>query len=156
MEKIYLKGKHADKFALIDDEDFEKASKYKWYNSIGYARSVKWDSKNKKMIFTQMHNLIMNPSKNMQVDHINRDRLDNRRENLRIVTRQQNQWNKKKTKGTSIYKGVNWHKQTQKWTSQIKRRVIGDFQNERHAAMAYDIFAKELYGEFAYLNFQTI
>jgi len=94
------------------------------------------------------------------VDHINHNGLDNRRENLRIATPSQNHGNIKKQRGvyTSIYKGVCFESRYKlKWLASIKvggvQMYIGRYPTEEEAARAYDKKAKELFGEFAYLNF---
>jgi len=96
----------------------------------------------------------------VQIDHRNRDSLDDRWGNLRAATRSQNQWNKGLTQGvkrqtTSGYKGVYYSKQQLKkrWIAQIKNKYIGYFFTAEEAARAYDIEAKKLYGEFAVFNF---
>jgi hypothetical protein len=107
-----------------------------------------------------VHRWIMNGPEGLIVDHVNRDRLDNRRSNLRLVTVAQNTQNSgpKKTKGrTSSFKGVCLDKQSGKWQAQIKvkgiSKYLGQFYDEADAAKAYDVAAKQVYGEFAYQNF---
>ena len=97
------------------------------------------------------------PQKGMVVDHINRIGLDNRKENLRIATRSQNQQNRRSRRNTSSqYKGVSWTKRDKRWQAKIghKRKVIclGDFTCEHQAALAYNEKATELWGEYALLN----
>lgn len=97
-----------------------------------------------------------------EVDHINSNPLDNRKSNLRIVTRQQNNWNASKTKvknnikTSSKYKGVYWAGNDNKWrveiTKDCKRYRMGYFKNEEDAARAYNLKASELFGEYAKLN----
>ena len=94
------------------------------------------------------------------VDHINGDRLDNRRFNLRLCTNQQNQMNKTKRVGSSSrFKGVYFQKTSRKWVAAIQKdrklKHIGLFSDELDAARAYDAAAKEAFGEFAWLNFPT-
>lgn len=92
------------------------------------------------------------------VDHINGNKLDNRKENLRFVTPQQNVHNKRKTiqDTSSKYKGVSWNKRRKGWLAYImvngKREVIGLFSNEESAANAYNHYAKKYFGEYARLN----
>lgn len=91
------------------------------------------------------------------LDHINRVRTDNRIENLRPATNQQNQYNKSSFRDSSSkYKGVSWKKQRNKWTVQIsiagKKTHLGYFDCEGDAAMAYNEAALEHFGIFAGLN----
>ena len=93
-----------------------------------------------------------------QIDHINNQRDDNRIENLRDVIQSQNSMNATIQSGrTSQYKGVSWHKKTNKWRTQItingKCKHLGYFVSEEEAARAYDRAALELYGIYANLNF---
>ena len=142
---------------LVDDSDFEVLNQWKWHESRGYAiRFIGTARKNQKCL--RMHTSILIPIKGFEIDHINRNRLDNRYENLRLVTRQQNMMNQTKAKNkSSIYKGVCWVKREHNWLSSIslnKKFIrIGQFKSELHAAMAYDIWAKELFGEYAKTNF---
>ena len=111
MKKIKLtQGKHT----IIDDIDFIKLSNKKWYFSHGYAMR---DSSNGRIY---MHRLINNTKIGLDTDHINRNTLDNRRKNLRSVTRSQNQINRATQKNnTSGYKGITWNKKRKKWQAQI-------------------------------------
>ena len=147
--------------ALVDDEDFEWLSQHVWIvkrsdRGYLYART----STTKGGIY--MHRLLLNAPEGMQVDHINHNGLDNRRQNMRLCTNSQNSYNSlahRKPK-TSHFKGVCWHKSTQKWLAQIgidwKRLHLGIFDSEEDAAKAYDAKAIELFGEFALLNFPEV
>lgn len=91
-------------------------------------------------------------------DHRDHDGLNNRRENLRPATRTQNNANQRLRRDSSSgFKGVTWHKRADRWEAQIKsgRRKIylGLFDSIEEAAHAYDVAARELFGEFAHLNF---
>ena len=104
-----------------------------------------------------MHRLIMNELKNLQVDHIDGNKLNNTKINLRIVTNQQNCMNQKSSKNSSSkFKGVYWHKKNMKWISKIclneKNHYLGSFNNEIDAARAHDKEAKKLHNIYAYLN----
>lgn len=94
----------------------------------------------------------------MFVDHINHNKLDNRRCNLRICTETQNNMNKCfDSRNTSGYKGVSWHKSARKWFAYIRfnkqRLNIGFFDDPVEAAHAYDDAARIYHGEYAHLNF---
>lgn len=150
MKKIRLGKK--DLYTLVDDADYESLNQYKWFYLSGYvARKElgKW---------ILMHRQIMNTPADKHTDHINGDTFDNQRSNLRICTLAENKRNRIKTLGTSsIYKGVSWFKPTNVWRARIRinnsLKLLGYFNNERHAALAYDIAAKDLHGEFAKTNF---
>ena len=158
-----------DKYAVIDKKDFKWLNQWKWcfedkrHTGYGYAVRRQWEPLKKRYKHILMHRLIMESPKGMQIDHQNGNGLDNRRENLRIVTNQQNRQNQfhyRKLNKTSSYKGVYWNKNRNKWTTFIGingiRTYLGQFDNERYAAMAYDIWAKDLFGEYAKLNFERI
>lgn len=145
---------------LIDDEDYNLISQYSWYlhkNKSGnkYARTCH-KTINYKSYHIYMHHMILGKRQGFEEDHINGNGLDNRRQNLRFVTRSQNNMNRIKRRGTSNYKGVFWSTQADKWQSRIRKdnRLyhIGFFLSETDAAIAYDNKAKELFGEYAVLN----
>ncbi len=144
------------KFAIVDAADFELLNRYKWHALKGgrtfYARSQE------KGRAIRMHRLITNAPKGLFVDHINHNGMDNRRANLRFCTRAENNRNSLPRRGgTSRYKGVHWCKRRKKFIATItfnrKKRVLGYFDSEIDAAKAYDKRARELFGEFVYLNF---
>ena len=150
------------KFAIVDPEDYDKLAKYKWFAARFergfYALRTAKDSKGRQRN-VRMHREIMGEPKGKIIDHINHDGLDNRRANLRVATRQQNTWNKRKQRGncSSQYKGVTWFKRAGKWQARItcngKSIFIGYFDDQISAARAYDVKAAELYGDYAALNF---
>jgi hypothetical protein len=143
--------------AIIDDEDFEWVSKHSWFDVGGYANSH-FRTENGKYKQVQMHRIIMNVPEGKFVDHINGDRSDNRRENLRIATHVQNMWNsgkKNKETATSKYKGVvrsKWGKFQIRIAHDGIRERLGSFDNEIAAANAFNYYAKIFFGEFARLN----
>lgn len=137
---IKLNGK-TDKFVLISQEDYELVSKYKWYLSkTGYAQTD-IDGKTK-----QMHRFIMGEPENKIVDHKNRNRLDDRRENLRIYTKLQNGQNitTSETKTGTIYRGVFYDIKKKsynvRFTYKKKYIHIGSFQTEIAAIEAFDMY----------------
>lgn len=88
-----------------------------------------------------------------EVDHIDGNTLNDDPSNLRLCTHKQNSANKKVSgKGTSQYKGVSWHKPTQKWQVRVAGRCVGYFSNEVEAALVYNKEATKVFGEFARLN----
>lgn len=144
------------KVTIVDDEDYAELSKYKWHvSSRGYVcRFTKTRGKGKMHL---MHRMIMNTSLGKVTDHINGDKLDNRKENLRITTDLQNSWNQGKRGGTSSkYKGVSWITSKKKWRACIKKEYkaihLGYFDNEHDAARMYNFWAVDLFGEYARLN----
>jgi len=153
MKEIILYNKD---IALVDDEDYEWLKQYKWNPTAdGYAQT---DVKiNEKWINKKMHRLIMNTPKGLETDHIDHNKLNNQKYNLRIVTLQQNQMNRVvKNNNSSKFKGVSWHKRDKIWQSRIqlngKPYHLGSFKNEIDAAKAYNEKAKKLFGKYAYLN----
>jgi len=149
-------------WAIVDDEDFEWLIKYKWYanydlSTRGYYAMRNIPLGNGKRKHLKMHRVIMNAKQGEQIDHKNRDSLDNRKQNLRFATPSQNQANSKiRSDNTSGYKGVVWYKNYQKWQVRIryqgKRIYLGSFNNKEDAALVYNIKAKQLFGEYALLN----
>jgi hypothetical protein len=132
---------------IVDKDIYYDLIKYKWTLSHNYAHG--WVG-NKKL---KLHRYILNYYGNDCVDHINHDRLDNRKCNLRIVTKEQNNMNKKKRKEcTSKYIGVYYNKKLNKWVSKIRNTIIGHFNNEIEAAKARDIETKKYFGEYGNLN----
>lgn len=157
MKKIKLTQ---GKYALVDNSDFELLNQWKWNYSSGYARRIQ--EKNGKRSIIYMHRLLMGNVRSILiktvVDHINRNKLDNRKNNLRICTQFQNTHNHGINKNnTSGFKGVSWSKNINRWHASIwlkrKNIHIGYFKNKKTAAKAYDEFSKRLHKEFGRLNF---
>lgn len=144
------------KKTIVDDDDFENLSKWKWCYSMGYAIR-RYTEEDGRSVYIKMHRALMEATQGLDIDHINHDKLDNRRINLRLCTRTQNQQNHKLQKNsTSGYKGVNFHKQNNIWRAQIridrKHTHLGCFNTKEEAAIAYNKAATKHFGEFAYLN----
>ena len=149
---------------LLSDCDVERVSKLTWYAHESSIRKNHWDvrchfwdTKECKYKTILIHRFILNAPTEMQVDHINHDVFDNRRENLRICTSQQNAWNRKSKKNESGYIGVSKYGKD-RYKARIndgqKQVYLGLFNDLISAAKAYDKKAKELRGDFAVLNFQ--
>jgi len=112
--------------ALVDDEDFQYLSQFKWcmqdkYYAKRYVSSRTVNGK-QSCKYMQMHREIMNAPDGVQIDHINHNKLDNRKENLRFATAGQNSSNraKRKTKSSSPFKGVSWCNRLKRWKAGIK------------------------------------
>lgn len=141
----------------VSPEDFEYLSQFSWcLGAKGYAtKALPRQGSPQKRI--RLHNLLLNPPKGMLVDHINRDVLDNRRENLRLVTLEQNQQNAGVRKDSqSGFKGVSWNSHDRCWIATCqannKRRFLGRFNDKLDAATAYNFAAHELHGPYAVFN----
>ena len=154
MKKIPLsKGQ----FAIVDDEDYEKLVQWKWHQSVsGYA--IRNDSIiNGIQPKVYVHRLILNVPNGFQGDHINRNKLDNRRKNLRICTPSQNQMNsKKRIDNASGLKGVTWKKRDNRWAAYIRvnKKLIhlGYFKDKNEAIWVRDQAALKYHSSFAFLN----
>lgn len=151
-------GQHA----IVDDEDYDFLTQWKWkVDKYGYAtRSICNPSNYKKSSTVKMHRIILDAQPGEFSDHINGNRLDNQRSNLRKCTRTENNRNaagKTKANRTSPYKGVLWHKKNSCWRAVIrvnqKQLHLGVFTDPIEAAKTYDTAAREHYGAFARTNF---
>lgn len=146
------------KVTLVDDRNFGWLNQWKWYfHHTGYAVRNQWNSVTKKRYMIFMHRLILNTPKGFEADHINQNKLDNQRSNLRIATHSQNQSNGDAYQNnTSGYKGVHWDKKAKKWDARIqvtgKRIRLGAYEKKWVAALAYNIAAIGYRGKFARLN----
>lgn len=137
-----------DGYAIVDLE-FAWLDKYNWHiDSDGYATNVDLD---------KMHHIIIGkPDRHLCVDHINNNRFDNRAANLRIVTRQQNNMNRRPSRlNTSGFKGV-WRGRNNTWQTYIcvagKRIYLGCYKTREQAATKYNDAAIKYFGEYAWLN----
>ena len=159
---VPLHGKKAaGRVALIDDEDYELVSRYRWnlrhkprstnfYAQANISRAVGRGT-------IKMHCLIMGQP---GIDHRNGNGLDNRRSNLRAATPGQNNANSRpRSNCTSPYKGVYWNADRGKWQAQIsvggRSTNLGRFASEEEAARAYDAAAIAAWGEYARPNFAS-
>jgi hypothetical protein len=138
---------------IVDEEDYYNLMKYAIYMDYQGYVIINIDNKSVKL-----HRYIMNYYGEDYVDHINNNKLDNRKCNLRIVTPRQNSMNQSSTKNSSSkYIGVNYNIKKNKWKSNIKinnlTKTLGYFDNEEEAAKVRDISTKEYFGEFGNLNF---
>jgi HNH endonuclease len=142
-------------FALVDDEEHERLSQYRWwFNSKGYA--VRSYTVNGKQIVLCMHRIILNAQRGQYVDHIDDNRLNNVRSNLRLCTQQQNLRRRCLFKNSSTHlKGVT------RFRGQWHARIgldggivhLGFYHDPETAALVYDAAARCLFGEYTNLNF---
>lgn len=150
------------KVVLIDDEDYELVSKYKWcaiksYCGIFYAIANIYKNKKRTTLF--MHRLIMGINdRKLDIHHADEDGLNNQKNNLKVMTRSQHHMTKNKRKNcSSKFKGVTWYKQDKKWQAEIQvnghKKYLGRFDSEEEAAKTYNIVAQKYFDEFVKLNF---
>lgn len=145
--------------AQVDDEDYERVMQFKWHahpgNNTFYAMRYVPDTGENQL----MHRFILGlTSSDARVDHSpDPSGLNNQRNNLRIATCQDNNYNRRlNSDNTSGFKGVTWNKASQRWRATIKvnRRKLhlGYFEDSKEAAKAYDIAAIQHHGMFAKTN----
>lgn len=159
-EIILTQGKKA----LVDDEDFEDLSQFKWHtkkgsNNVFYAEREVWIDG--KRTSEKMHRRIMKATdRKILIDHKDHDGINNQKYNLRFSTHAQNNSNRRGNRGSiSKYIGVSKMSSTVKgktysyWIAKINGRFLGTFKTEEEAAKVRDIAATEMKGEFAKLNF---
>lgn len=150
---------------MVDDEDYGELIKYKWYaqrvslGSTYYAfKALPREKMTQRKI--GMHSFVFAVEKGTMIDHIDGNGLNNQKSNLRIATHAQNMRNcKGHDKSTSKFKGVSKYRNTNIWVAQIycngEKQHLGYFKNEIDAAKKYDSKAKELFADFARLNFPS-
>lgn len=143
---------------IVDDDIYDQVSQFEWKRNVKLNYAMRYvENKNEKRI-VYLHHCVLPLHPVLLVDHINRNVLDNRKENLRYCTKSQNLANRpaQKNNKTSIYKGVCFQKRTGKWVAQVqckgKQVFQKRFSTEEEAAHAYDYYAKKYFGEFAYLK----
>jgi hypothetical protein len=147
--------------ALVDDEDYAYLSQWEWYaqrSSNTWYAGRKVPNGTNRQLTRWMHIDIIRPDGGLEVDHHNRNGLDNQRSNLRVATHAQNQHNAgRRRDNSSGYKGVSWRSDSQKWGASIclqgKVTRLGSFAAAEDAAHAYDAAARAHFGKFARCNF---
>lgn len=143
---------------VVDDDIYEQCNNRQWrVDKGGYARNNPWV--NGKTVTVYLHRLVMKAdSSKTIVDHINGDKLDNQRSNLRFVTQEQNKFNRKATVGTPCpYKGVTINSSSKRpYKADIFYRgvhhYLGVFATAEEAAQAYNEGSLKYHGEYGRLN----
>lgn len=151
-----------EKRVLVDDSDYGVTSICDWLPHKGrstyYASRLKNIDGRRKRVYLHRELLGITDPK-IKVDHRDGNGLNCQRENLRVATNSQNHQAKttRPAHFRSRYRGVHWHKQNQKWCASIRkgseRKYLGSFNHEEYAALAYDGAARQMFGDFAQLNF---
>lgn len=140
---IPVKAPDRTVFALVSPEDYEALAPYRWFlGTHGYA--VRNGRHDRGGILLHREVLGLKKGDARRCDHINRDRLDNRRSNLRIVSHQRNMCNLGSREGTSQFRGVSWDKDRELWRACVspggRQRMLGRFHREDDAARAVNTF----------------
>lgn len=141
-------------YLIVDEIDYARLSKYRWRIKFRRGNMVIYHSSASKRYYIG-HEIIRNVPSGMVIDHINQNRLDNRRSNIRVCTVTENNRNKGVRKDNkSGYKGVRSINGVYRAIIEAsgKRYRLGVFRNKKDAARAYNKKAIELYGEYAWLN----
>lgn len=152
---LYAKNKKVGE-AKVDDRDYDHLTQWKWHlHHDGYAiRRIK---SHEKTFTVQMHRQLLGTPHDALADHVNGDRLDNRKSNLRIATHKENAMNRKvrRTSRTGI-KGVGKYGPRHSWRASIrvdgKTLYLGSYKTARDAAAAYNAAAVKHHGQYARLN----
>lgn len=146
-------------WALVDEDDYGLVSGYRWQLvEHGVHQITLYAGGSRNGVWIQMHRLIMSPPRDMAVDHIDHNGLNNCRSNLRIATQAENaRWRRADQDALSKYKGVYATSRGGRWVASIRcngiRENLGSYATEEEAARVYDHRARQLFGEFAWLNF---
>jgi len=151
--------------ALVDDADYAMVGAHKWRVELTrtgkvhrVVRTTQPDGWRGRKVSVSLHRVLMDAPSGIEVDHVDRDPLNNQRSNLRFATRQQNNQNTGiRSDNTSGFKGVHFDTNQGLWVARIRggdgRMFLGRFSDPFDAAQAYDAAARQVFGEFASLNF---
>lgn len=140
-------------FAFVDECDVHLIAGNNWYLSkTGYVRRAV-PRVNGRNATIDMHRLIVECPQGQCVDHVDRNKLNNRRSNLRLATNSLNQANRRSKRGENSLKGFTWNRASGKWQASIKKdgkyKHLGMFDTAEDANKAYEQAAKAMFGEFA-------
>ena len=147
--------------ALVDDDDFERVSAFKWSVSVRrgkhktYTHAHRHVGPKKDRTTLSLHTFIMGHHHGMMIDHADGNGLNNQKYNLRVATRGQNVANSQRRDNAKKYRGT-WRQKGGQFVAQVgsgPEKYIGTYETEEEAARAYDAAAVKKFGEFARLNF---
>jgi hypothetical protein len=142
---------------IVDDERLEDLLHYHWLVRPGHnTRYVyRFERRGTRYKRIHLHRQLLNCPEGMYIDHIDGDGLNNQVANLRIVTRTENQWNRRNDKSRCQYRGVYYR--DNRWRAKIgvngKTVNLGTYETPQEAAKAFDAAALRIRGPFAILNF---
>lgn len=150
MKKISLTH---NQITCVDNKDYDWLMQWPWYAQ--YSRTTR--SYLARSHGKLMHRVILGISSEYDIDHKDHNTLNNQRRNLRLCNDSQNGGNRRKhIPKSSIYKGVSWYQPYHKWVSRVTHNhhtyLLGYFDDETQAVLAYDTAAQQLFGEFAHCN----
>ncbi len=133
----------------IDDEDFPKVCGFLWTIDLSGGYAIAQKRINGKHLNYKMHQVIFGKKKGFEVDHINRNKLDNRKENLRFVTHHENCLNRKRGVG------IRYREDRKRWYARVKWKnkevYLGSFKTKTEALKAREIGAIQFYGQYAFV-----
>lgn len=155
-------------YTLVDADDYDLLMQWNWHVNNGYKGSKFYANRalyaptltgGRKSVAIRMHNVVITPKEGFEVDHIDGNTLNNKKNNLRLCIHRHNMRNLPKPrngKTSSPYKGVSWHKDHECWQAMIKmdykQKWLGNYADPKEAAAAYNEAAIKQFGEFANLN----
>lgn len=153
MKRLLIR-KNPRKYAIVDDDDHLRLSKFKWGYAGGSKESGYYPARTDKGKTIYLHREVIGAKKGEEVDHINGNRSDARKSNLRLCTSTQNNWNMRLRKdNTTGCKGLRWRQDVKSWRVNVKVNgkeiQIGYFKRKRDAIRARKLAEIEYYGEFA-------
>ena len=146
------------KYAIVDNDVYERVGKLRWYAWQHPNTGTWYAARSEKGRRVHLHRAILNAPRNLHVDHINGNGLDNRRSNLRLATTAQNNQNRDKYKNnTTGYKGVSQQRGRRRFRAQIyvngRAIYLGWYETAIEAALAYDRAVWKYHGPYGCTNF---